>query len=253
MTGQDGFAEAVLLFDADLSGVESELRGEDFDALVQGAAGLEQFAASVVRAAFALVGMALSVRSVVLFTFKVDENGVVDPRFNLPLRYLADNAGPGPDLGAGPVRLACRSQCPVPWHAVNLWEPRGSGDEGSIQLVQKVIWRNRLGLKPSGALERRGDDEMVLTENHPGQRALESRLAEAFGEEGKVNLESLIRQHNSRLTEVSDKYRSELAQQQQGYLEQIKSCRQEIQELKAALRNEQQRNRRLQSLLRGDP
>jgi hypothetical protein len=205
-----------------------------------------------------VVGAALSVRALVFFTFKVDENGLADANFNLPLRYLADNAGPGPDLGAGPIRLACRGQCPVPWHSVNMWEPLNDPEKGSIELVQKVVWRNRLGLKPSGALKRIAeDDELELVESGQNgqsvQKLMEARLTETFGEQGKVKLETLIRQHNERLSEVSSKYRAELAEQQQTYLSQIKSCRDEIQSLKSALRNEQQNSRRLQALLRGDP
>lgn len=257
MTDLDGYAEAVLLFDAELSAIEWEFTPVQFDALVAGEAGLEAFAASVVRAAFVVVGAALSVRAAVFFTFKVDEAGHVDPHFNLPLRYLADNAGPGPDLGTGPIRLACRGRCSVPWHSVNLWEPREDGESGSIQIVQRAVWRNRLGLKPRGALHRpaAGSDDLLLEENaNPARRQLlEERLTETFGEQGRLDLESLIRQQNERMNQVSDKYRTELAKQQQGYLEQIKHCREEIRQLKAALRNEQERSRRLQSLLRGEP
>ena len=262
MTEQDGYEEAVLLFDADLSGIDSEYTSKDFEALIAGGATLSQFAASVVKAAFAVVGSALSVRAMVFFTFRVDEDGLADPNFNLPLRYLADNAGPGPDLGAGPIRLACRGQCPVPWHSVNMWEPVNDPDSGSIDLVQKVIWRNRLGLRPSGALDSVLEaDSLELLENGlahgngqaSSQKVLEARLTETFGEEGKVNLENLIRQHNDRLSAVSSKYREELAEQQRTYLTQIKDCRDEIQALKSALRHEQQKSRRLQALLRGDP
>lgn len=254
MTEQDGYEEAVLLFDADLSGIDSEYTAADFEALIGGGADLSQFAASLVKAAFAVVGAALSVRAMVFFSFKVDENGRPDPSFNLPLRYLADNAGPGPDLGAGPIRLACRGQCPVPWHSVNMWEPVADPERGSIDLVQKVVWRNRLGLKPSGALNRMMEDDVELVENGNGSlRMMEARLTETFGEEGKLDLQNLIRQHNERLSEVSSKYRDELAEQQQTYLMQIRSCKEEIQALKSELRNEQQKSRRLQALLRGDP
>ncbi|MGE0623322.1 MAG: hypothetical protein AB7I04_24710 [Pseudomonadales bacterium] len=256
MSDQDGYAEAVLLFDAEQSTIEREFTPVQFDALVAGDASLEEYAASVVRAAFVVVGAALSVRAAVFFKFSVDEAGNVDPNFNLPLRYLADHAGPGPDLGTGPIRLACRGRCSVPWHSVNLWEPREDAESGSIQIVQKAVWRNRLALRPRGALNRMpADDDLVLEENtSPVRRQqLEERLTETFGEQGRVNLESLIRQNNERMTQVSDKYRNELAQQQQGYLEQIKHCREEIRQLKAALRHEQERSRRLQSLLRGEP
>lgn len=262
MTEQDGYEEIVLLFDADLSGIDSEYTASDFEALIAGGASLSQFAASVVKAAFAVVGSALSVRAMVFFTFKVDEDGLADPNFNLPLRYLADNAGPGPDLGAGAIRLACRGQCPVPWHSVNMWEPDADPDAGAVAVVQKVVWRNRLGLKPSAAIDRVLEtDNLRLVENGferaegriATQQLMEARLTETFGEEGKVDLQTLIRQHNDRLTEVSSKYREELAQQQQTYLMQIRDCRDEIRELKSALRQEQQKSRRLQSLLRGDP
>lgn len=279
VTEQDGFAEAVLLFDADLTAVEVELHAEDFRAMVEGSAGLDQFAASVVKGAFVVVGAALALRSVVLFNFKVNEEGTIDPSFNLPLRYLADNAGPGPDLGTGTIRLACRGQCPVPWHAVHLWQPVEGSEQQSVELVQKAVWRNRLGLKPTAGVEQAPDDSLELTENSSAlhsvdilkppaatlpengsaldsvdnHRALETSLTEAFGDEGRLNLENVIRQHNDRVTQVSDKYRTEMLEQQQGYLDQIRSCREEIRELKAALRHEQQRSRRLQALLRGEP
>jgi hypothetical protein len=254
VTEQDGYEEAVLVFDADLTGIDSEYTAQDFEALIGGGADLSRFAASVVRAAFTVVGAALSVRAMVFFTFRVDENGRADPSFNLPLRYLADNAGPGPDLGAGAIRIACRGQCPVPWHSVNMWEPVADPEHGSIDLVQKVVWRNRLGLKPSGALGRLLEDDLELLENDPvSLKVKEARLTETFGEEGRLDLQNLIRQHNERLSAVSSKYREELAEQQQNYLSQIRSCREEIQALKAELRHEQQKSRRLQSLLRGDP
>jgi len=253
---QDGYAEAVLLFDGQLSAIEREFTSDQFEALVAGEEDLGEYAASVVRAVFVVVGAALSVRAAVFFTFKVNEAGNVDAHFNLPLRYLADNAGPGPDLGTGEIRLACRGRCPVPWHSVNLWEPREDAESGSIQIVQKAVWRNRLALKPWGMLNRNATaGDLVLEENRSPvrRRQLEGRLTETFGEQGRVSMEGLIRQNNERLTEVSDKYRNEMAQQQQGYLEQIKNCREEIRQLKSALRHEQERSRRLQALLRGEP
>jgi hypothetical protein len=258
VTDQDGYEEAVLLFDADGLHIEAALTPGQFELFTDGETRLDQFAASKVRAAFAVVGAALSLRAAVFFTFKVDEEGYIEGHFNLPLRYLADNAGPGPDLGTGPVRLACRGQCPVPWHSVNLWEPKGEGENGSIHIVQRTVWRNQLGLKPSGALGKRnnGSDplpELLEDDGRVRQKALEVRLTDTFGEQGRVNLESLIRQHNQRVSEVTTKYRDELAEQQRNYLEQIRSCREEIQQLRSALRHEQQRSRRLQALLRGEP
>ncbi|MCZ6459850.1 MAG: hypothetical protein O6766_10865, partial [Gammaproteobacteria bacterium] len=225
----------------------------DFEELTEGTSTLDAFAASIARGAYVLVGTGLSVQGVVFFQFKVDEDGRMDASFNVPLRYLVDNAGLGPDLGTGPIRLACRSQCPVPWHSVNLWEPEGEGDEHPAQKLQKIIWRNRLGLKPQSLITNRVAEDFVLEGARDDTRDLQAKLTEAFGEEGKLDLEKMIRHRNEQLTDVSTKYRSDMEQQQQTYLDQIRSCRDEIQKLKVELRNERERSRRLQQLLRGGP
>jgi hypothetical protein len=191
------------------------------------------------------------VRGLVFFQFNVDEDGLVAASFNVPLRYLVGNAGLGPDLGMGPIRLACRGQCPVPWHSVNLWEPQGEGDSHPAMLAQKAVWRNRLGLKPMAT--KQIHDDVVCSTISEEQLVLEERLTETFGEEGKVSLQQLIAQHSVQLTEVGQRYRSDLQQQQRAYLDQIRDCRDEIQQLKATLRHEQERTRRLQELLRGEP
>jgi len=302
MSEREGLAEAVLLFEPDGNAITQEMRLVEFESLVTGAATLDEFAASVVKAAYVVVGNALAVQGIAFFTFRVDEDGRIDPAFNLPLRYLVDNAGKGPDLGSGKIRLACRGQCPVPWHSVNLWQPLLDGEQGAPVRVQKAIWRNRLGLKATGRLEE-ASDELELDENHangatrvepgrpepplepsratpaptplpsrpeprraaphridarpggwqPEPRELEARLTETFGQEGKVSVQNLIRQHNDQLSRVSERYRSDLERQQQMYLDQIRGCRDEIQRLKSALRQEQDRSRRLQQLLRGEP
>lgn len=252
ITECEDFAEVVLLFEPGCEGITQELHFSDFESLLEGSGTLEQFAASIVNASYVLVGNALSVQGLVFFTFRVDEDGHVDPAFNLPLRYLIEMAGAGPDLGTGPIRLACRGKCPVPWHSVNLWEPVLEGENSAAQLAQKQIWRNRLALKPKGRLET-VTEELELEDVLVDQRKLEERLTETFGENGKVNLESLIRQHSEQLSKVSDRYRGDLERQQQVYLDQIRNCRDEIQKLKSALRNEQERSRRLQQLLRGEP
>jgi hypothetical protein len=268
MAGQDGLQEVVVLFDGAGAKAELEMRYRDFEALLAHKTTLASHAASLVPAAYAQVGPGLAVWAVVLFRFRVDEEGRVDPAFNLPLAYMAQNAGAGPDLGAGAISMACRSQCPVPWHAINLWEPQGQGDAHPAMVVQKVVWRNRLGLKPVPVAQR-GEPVAELKAVAPSQRdvvlelddalngrperqVLEEKLTAAFGEAGRVGVHHVTRQHRDRVAHLASQYREELDRQQQSYLEQIRQCREEIQKLKGALRHEQERNRRLQQLLRGD-
>ncbi len=287
MTQQDAFAEAVFFFEGD--DISVEMHYPEFEALLNQATTLEDFAASQVRGAYVVVGTGLAVRGLVTFLLRVDENGRADPGFSVPLRHLVRHAGPGPDIGCGAIRLASRAQCSVSWHAMNLWEPEGEGEQNPIRVVQRAAWRNRLGLKlksdpgtetPLLSSRPDGDNDPRLEPGHdakgkPGAKAngaksapkaaarkspirmndivqADDKIDQAFGEEGRISLTQLIQQHNNSVDALTRKYRLDLEQQQQIYLDQIRGCRDEIQRLKALLRHEQNRNRRLQQLLRGE-
>ncbi|MCZ6643338.1 MAG: hypothetical protein O7F71_17320 [Gammaproteobacteria bacterium] len=262
MADQQGLEEIVLLFDEDDASIDSEMLFSEFEALAGGSpegeiTSLDRIAASVVHAVYAHVGAGLTVRAMVFFQFTVDENGQVTKGFNLPLTYLLEQAGQGPDLGMGAVKMASRAQCPVPWHAANLWEPKGEGDENSAMLVQKAVWRNRLSLKASGTVQpmEAGIELIAYGDEAPTAekiRKLENKLTESFGEDGKVGVKHLIHQQGEQLSKISEKYRTDLEAQQQAYLTQIRGHKDEIQKLKSLLRNEQERSRRLQAMLRGE-
>ncbi|MFU8816102.1 MAG: hypothetical protein ACNA7W_12205 [Pseudomonadales bacterium] len=280
MATAEGFQELVVLFDGAASSIDAELRVEEFERLLAGEATLEDRAAGNVRAAYAQVGAGLALKAVVFFIFKLDARGRVHSPFNLPLQYMAHHAGPGPNLGIGSIRMACRSQCPIPWHALNLWEPAGASEDHAAMLVQKAVWKNRLGLQVlpevaaaesveepveefaartrqpldavlelDEAMKRETLQRRYETQQHQAQEHL---LTATFGEAGRVSASQYARRANDPGPHAAGHLRSELERQQQNYLEQINSCRDEIQKLKAALRHEQERNRRLQQLLRGD-
>ena len=276
-----GQQEVVMLFDAQ-ERVEQELRLTEFESILAGDQVLTSRAACQVRAAYCVVGNGLNLRGVVFFLFNVTEDGAIDASFNLPLRYLVQHAGLGCDLGQGRIRKAGRGQCPVPWHAVNLWEPE-AGD-ATIEHLQSRIYRNKLKLKsvtPGGdddffhpqhsELELLEDESLNRTAqttpspigssaNSPravrdeamGEEALNARLNEVFGAAGKLTLQDLIRLHAEQLETAKLRYRADIESQQSAYLEQIRTAKEEIHALKTELRHEQGRNRRLQQMLRGD-
>ncbi len=295
MGQQEAFSEAVIIFEG--GEIAAEMHFADFEACLAGEAKLEAFAASLITGMYVVIGSGLAIRGVVCFTVNVDEHGTVDSGFSIPLRHLATMAGAGPDLGCGPIRLACRSQCSVSWHAHNLWEPEGEGDTNPLNLAQGAVWRNRLGYNKQLArsaddgfdfdvLESEGDDSFDLpaagdegelaaltpsfgnssTANgaagtngqeedrfkRANQEMLQRKIERTFGEDGTVSLQKLIMQHSEQLDSLTAKYRRDLEQQQQVYLDQIRGCRDEIQKLKSELRHEQTRNQRLQQLLRGE-
>lgn len=279
MSQQDAFAEAVFFFEGD--DITAEMSFPDLEALLNQTTTLEHFAASLVRGAYVVLGTGLAVRGLVCFLLRIDENGHADPNFAVPLRHLIRHAGPGPDIGCGAIRLASRAQCSVSWHALNLWEPDGDGEQSSLRIIQRAAWRNRLGVKLSK--NETGDEAPLLglpnAEESSASPKIESvpdaksaakaarrkgpakasaivpaddKIDQAFGEEGRISLAQLIAQHNASIDSLTRKYRLDLEQQQQIYLDQIRGCRDEIQRLKSLLRHEQTRNRRLQQLLRGE-
>src|SRR5690606_4376489 len=82
----------------------------------------------------------------VFFLVDFDARGYVNRSWNVPLDHLLDNAGRGPDLGAGRIRLACRSQCSIPWHSRQLWDPVLEGEHNSLRQMMQALQRHRLGL-----------------------------------------------------------------------------------------------------------
>jgi hypothetical protein len=261
MSQQDAFGEAVFFFEG--NDISVEIHYAEFEALLNQSATMQPLAASVARGAYVVVGTGLAVRGLVCFLLRFDENGRADQSFSVPLRHLVTHAGPGPDLGCGAIRMASRAQCSVSWHAMNLWEPEGEGESHPLRVIQRAAWRNKIGLKILPA------DGIADTPMHPPKRVepelrlskamkrslsapADQKIDQAFGDEGRISLTQLIQQHNQSIDGLTRKYRTDLEQQQQIYLDQIRGCRDEIQRLKGLLRHEQNRNRRLQQLLRGE-
>jgi hypothetical protein len=116
-------SEAVLFYGNAGEGVLKSMLYADFDSIVDHMVGIPEYAGQTMKGAYCAVDGQLNVVAAVLFLLEFNEDGMADPAWNIPLRHLAEHASQGPDLGAGPIRLACRSQCPVAWHQDQLWDP----------------------------------------------------------------------------------------------------------------------------------
>lgn len=138
-------AEAIYLFEGDQ--IIVELRYDDFRAKLLNGEPMAPFKDETVRCAYAAVGSGLTVEAVCLFLIQFDAQGMGQTDWNLPVRELAHGSGTGPDLGAGPINLAGRGQCSVPWHNLRLWMPREAHLEGICQQIQATVSRNSLGFR----------------------------------------------------------------------------------------------------------
>lgn len=137
--------EAVLFFEKDQ--VTKEMTYSEFEAILDGVVGLSDFAGENLKAAFVIVNGRLKVTGIALFTIAFDRQGFADRTWNLPLRHLVDTGGTGPDLGAGPVKLSCKSQCSVSWHTGMMWDPDLSPKTNTFTRIRDAIAANRLHLQ----------------------------------------------------------------------------------------------------------
>ncbi len=136
--------EAIVFFEG--GEVSKEMTYSEFEAILDGVVGMDDFAGDTIKSAFVVVNGSLKVTAAVLFKIGFDRQGYADRSWNLPLRHLADTGGSGPDMGAGAIKLACKSQCSVAWHASSLWDPEMSPKSNTFVRIRDAIAENKLCL-----------------------------------------------------------------------------------------------------------
>lgn len=143
-------ASSELVFFWEGEQIDKSMMYSDFEATLDGYVGLQAYANEEKLAAYVLLDDLLRVSGVVLFTIGFDESGFAERSWNLPLRHMIEIAGRGPDLGGGPVRLVCRSQCSISWHAPKLWDPQMGSAQNTFAQIQQEAERAaaRFSLRP---------------------------------------------------------------------------------------------------------
>lgn len=240
--------EAVCFFGK--KSILKEMRYSEFEAILDGVVGDTELANKEVYAAYVKVTPTLHIHSVVTFKIEFDDRGFADNDWNIPLRHLAESASAGPDLGVGPIRLACRGQCSVPWYQRELWEPNQS-DVDHFQLLKDAIVRNKLGfistdmkLQASGASlplvvnqESSQEDDIPLISDTVDLSTLTETQSNTNGQERNhpESLEKVVSQ--SDLETIEQQYEKQMVDLEEKYLE-------EIEYIKRAMRNEAQAAKR---------
>ncbi|WP_193075319.1 hypothetical protein [Pseudomonas sp. FME51] len=140
--------EAVMFFSE--HGISREMLFPEFEALLDGLVAAPECADETIEAVFLQINHRLHVRAAVFITIDFDLDGYVNRLWNLPLRQLAEKASRGPDMGGGPIRLACLGFGSSQYQA-NMWKPRQRGGKADLTLIKSAVTRNALGIL--------GDDE----------------------------------------------------------------------------------------------
>ena len=229
-------AEAVLFFDEEES-VIKEMLYHEFEALLDAFFALPQFAQRRVRLAYVTIDLQLCIRSGVFFYLDFTRTGAADPNWNIPLREMAERAGRGPDLGAGPIRLACRSQCPISWHQSSLWDPELVAGRNDLIELRECIKRNQLGLaRTEAVVDEVKPEQLHMAKEHqwyvqePSASTVHVDLAN-LEQEHQAKMDHLVRQQRLRILVLTRKHEEELVQ-----------LKQEAEHLQAALAEQERMN-----------
>ena len=131
------FQELLMFWDGD--DIAKSMLYEDFDVTLSGMVPMAQYAREEKRGAYLQIDDSLTVKGCALFTIRFDRQGFAEAGWNIPLHHLVEVAGLGPDMGRGPIRLACRSQCPVSWHAPRMWDPVLRDDFNTFEQIRAAL------------------------------------------------------------------------------------------------------------------
>lgn len=216
--------------------ISKQMLYPEFEAILDGMVNMPEFTDQQMSAVYVLINPRLLVRSLVFFYIDFDEKGAADRSWNIPLRQLAERAGRGPDLGAGPIRLACRSQSSVPWHQMHLWDPELSPKKNHLLMVRDAVRANNLSLLSDDSHEPFVVTEQLKVaaeerwESATEMDASATALEREKDQEQRQKAAQIIKQQRLRISSLETQYETQLgkerlqqqhqlAQQQQSYVQ----------------------------------
>ncbi|UTF60719.1 hypothetical protein [Gilvimarinus sp. DA14] len=197
MSSQAINVEAVIVFDE--GKIDRELQYPEFEAIMDGFVPIPEFAHRQMSAVYLRINPSLRITACVFFLAEFEAGGMIAKRWNVPLQALADNAARGPDLGAGPIALACYSQCPIDWQKTKLWDPVMEPGRNSFVLMKKAIAANRLGL-----VFPRSERE-AETESAPDQQNLRANLEREFATTMRTRLAHTLKEQRLRINTLKNR------------------------------------------------
>ncbi|WP_049721695.1 hypothetical protein [Gilvimarinus polysaccharolyticus] len=224
--------EAVIVF---ANGrIDRQLQYPEFEAVMDGFVPMQDFAGCRAQAVYVRINASFQITTAVFFYIDFDPRGMVAKRWNVPFQQLAEAASRGPDLGAGPIALACYSQCPIDWQKNNLWDPLMDPGRNSFVLMKKAVASNVLGLifpeaepEPNVTAANNNASELAASElkaalEREYAQTMRTRLAHTLKEQRlhintirshmRLKLDELKRDHQERIGEYQQAFNAQAQQ-----------------------------------------
>lgn len=218
--------------------IARQMRLSEFGAFLDGYVGLSDLAETDVRAVLVNLSPDLKVTSLVFFRIWFDDEGRADSHWNVPIETLADQGAKGPNMGGGAIRLVCRSQCPAPEFANELWDPDMTPGNNHFQAIRKAVDANALRFQKIEPEE----------ENIPVLTAASSPSEADEGSRDRARLAQVLREQRLRIKTLQSVHRDSLADLQREHRLEMQGLRGEIADLeqkyeRLRLTNEQLKQR----------
>jgi len=216
----------------------------EFEALLDGLGGLPDYEDEDAKAVFTLISRTGKIKAMVFFLLYFDEDSRADSSWNVPVERLAEISGSGPDMGGGPVRLACKSQCSINWHRDDLWDPDMTPGNNDFLLVKKAVEENRLRFKFEAP-----EPEVPMLDTSDDGALSDEELALSSEHDKRIKLARLLKEQRLRIRTL-EAYREKASgdsDREQRIL--IHAYKNEIQELRQQIEHLKLNNEKLQEKL----
>lgn len=242
MANRDSSAFEAVFF-LDKKKVTRHMLYSEFEALLDGLVALPDYSDEDAKAVYVVISKTGKVSALVFFILYFDEDGRADASWNVPVERLAEVSGRGPDLGGGPVRLACRGQCAVNWHQNDLWDPDMTPGSNDFLLIKKAVEENRLRLSFKVA-----DDEVpVLSKKSV---AVEPLLEVVDPEQEKrLKLARLIKEQRLRIRTLESSHEQSIGSADREQMISLHAYKNEIQTLQQTVERLKHMNEKLKDKL----
>ncbi len=218
--------------------VSRQMFYSEFEALLDGLGALPEYSDEDAKAVYVQIDRLGKVKACVFFKLYFDENGVADSGWNVPVERLAEISGSGPDLGGGPIRLSCRSQCSINWHQDDLWDPEMSPGANHFVALKKAVQENRLRFKFEA-------EEEVIPTLAAAKSPAPDELEEELEQGRRTKLARLLKEQRLRIRTL-ESYRDSVDDQGEREARiQLHSARNEIEELKRLIAQLKLKNEKL--------
>ena len=189
-------ARAVVFFDRE-GDIETEMNIAEFQAVLDGFVPLEQMAGKMTKACYVEFDNSYCVNRLVFFLLPINSAGAVDRLWQLPLMDLASAGTKSKDLGAGPISLVCKSQCPAKHLRDRLWDPDLSPQNSVLTKLKKAIAVNRLGVQ----FREPEEDTLGISATSLAkiEQDLSTRLRKEYAHEFRDHMAQLLKEQRLRI------------------------------------------------------